>query len=58
MGRTDRWAKATIDEKIELLRQDIIDIASAQNALAQDFRELGRRMDGLTRASAELVDGR
>jgi hypothetical protein len=50
----ETWAKATVDGKIELLRQDIIDIATAQNALAREFRDLMRRVEGLTRALAAL----
>ena len=44
-GPTDRWAKASVEEKLEILRQDIIDIATAQNRTAREFRDLGYRID-------------
>jgi hypothetical protein len=54
IGGTETWATATVDEKLDLLRQDIIGIAAAQNALAREFRALMRRVEGLTKALAAL----
>jgi hypothetical protein len=34
------WATASADERLELLRRDIKDIATAQNGLAKKFRAL------------------
>lgn len=42
---TERWdAAANVEEKLELLRRDIIDIAAAQNALAREFRDLAHQL--------------
>jgi hypothetical protein len=48
----ETWSDADVDKKLELLRQDIKEIATAQNALARDFRDLARRVEGLTKALA------
>jgi aminopeptidase C len=34
----------SIEEKLELLRKDVIDIAAVQNALAREFRDLAHRL--------------
>lgn len=40
----NRWDTASTEEKLQLLRSDIIDIATAQNALARDFRDWLHRL--------------
>jgi hypothetical protein len=51
----DRWDNADAEGKLEILRQDITDIASAQNALAREFRDLAHRLATVTGAVAALV---
>jgi hypothetical protein len=43
----EEWDSANVDQKLELLRKDLTDIATAQNALAREFRSLTRRIDKL-----------
>ena len=43
----DRWDNADTEGKLEILRQDITDIASAPNALAREFRDLAQRLTAL-----------
>jgi hypothetical protein len=54
-----RWTNAkSVDEKLELLRQDITDIATAHNALAREFRVLTHRLATVAEALAALVENR
>jgi hypothetical protein len=48
----DKWASASIEEKLEMLRRDVIRIQDAQNRLADQFREVTHP---LANALAELA---
>jgi hypothetical protein len=39
---SDRWNTASVEEKLEMLRRDIIRIQDAQNRLAHQFQEVTR----------------
>jgi hypothetical protein len=45
----EEWDTTNADEKLELLRKDVIDIAAAHNALSWEVRDLLRRVDKLAR---------
>lgn len=48
----EEWEQANTEQKLELLRKDVRDIAAAQNGVARDFRLLLHRFDELIRALA------
>jgi hypothetical protein len=48
---SNKWDTANLEEKLELLRSDIRDIATAHNALARDFRDWLHRLTELTPGS-------
>jgi hypothetical protein len=50
----EEWDGASADQKLELLRKDITDIAAAQNALAREFRDLTRRVERLAQGLGAL----
>ena len=52
---SDRWDSATVEEKLELLRRDIMRIRDAQNLLAQEFAEFRRREQVFGQAFAALI---
>ena len=51
----EKWETATVEQKLELLRHDIMRIRDAQNGLAREFRDEVRPLaEAIVRIDAEL----
>lgn len=45
----ENWNQMTYDEKINMLRDDIIHLSDKHNQLAEEVRRLSLQVEGLTR---------